>query len=204
MQEPKFKKGFKFDHVWHIVKDFEKFKDDVPTARQVIRSQNASYDSSQSDNPTPESPISSSPGLSSFSPNLDDDVFCGTSSQRPIGVKKAKLKRKNDEQMSSALNNLREENRQLMEMLKKTNLDRQKQMDIQLQNLAFKEKKEENKILLRDLNAIADPNVREYFRAEQLKIIQKRSQQQGPSSAANIFGEYFNDIGGSGTDLPDY
>lgn len=207
MQEPKYKKGFKFDHVWNMVKNFEKFKDIVPTARQAARSQsqNVNFDSSQSNNPTPESPISTSPGLSSFSPNLDDDGFGATSSQRPAGVKKSKSKRKNDEQMSSAMNIFKEENRQLMELLKKTSLDREKAMNIQQQNLAFKEKREENKILLKDLNSIDDPIVREYFRAEQAKIIQKRTQQQqGPSSATNAFGQYFDDFGGSGSGLPEY
>ena len=89
MEYPKFKRGFKFDHIWHIVKDFEKFKDNIPTVRQ-----NANYESSHSGNPTLESPISVSPRLSSFSPNLDDNGFDGTSSQRPTRVKKAKLKRK--------------------------------------------------------------------------------------------------------------
>ena len=56
-------------------------------------------DSSQSDNPDPDSPIPASPAMSSFNVNLtDDDVsdaIGGSSSQRPIGVKKAKLKKKN-------------------------------------------------------------------------------------------------------------
>ena len=46
-----------------------------------------------------------------------------------------------------------------------------------------------------------DPNVREYFRGEQIKIIQKRNQQEGSLSA---FGNYFDDIGGFGSDLPEY
>ena len=63
------------------------------------------------------------------------------------------------------------------------------------------ERKEKNKVLLKDLNSIGDPNVREYFRAEQARIIQKRNQQQGSSSA---FGHYFDDIGGSRSSLPEY
>ena len=107
--------------------------------------------------------------------------------------------------MSSALNNLKEDNQQLMEMLKKASLDKWEQMDIQLQNLAFKERKEENKFFLRDLNFIDDPNISEYFRAEQARIIQKRTQQQrGPSFASNAFGQYFDDIGGFEIDLPEY
>ena len=74
-------------------------------------------------------------------------------------------------------------------------------MNIQRQNLDFRERKEENKILLKDLNSIADPSISEYFRGEQIKIIQKRNQQEGSSSA---FDNYFDDIGGSGSDLPEY
>ena len=109
-----------------MVKNFEKFKDNVPTVRQAARrqSQHANFDSSQSDNHTPDSPISASPGLSSSFPNMDDESLGGTSSERPIGVKKAKLKRKNDEQLSSIINSFKEENQQLLEMFKKTTLDR--------------------------------------------------------------------------------
>ncbi|CAH9078407.1 unnamed protein product, partial [Cuscuta epithymum] len=35
MQDPKYSKGFKFDHVWNMIKNFEKFKDNVPTARHA-------------------------------------------------------------------------------------------------------------------------------------------------------------------------
>ena len=54
-------------------------------------------DSSQSDNLDPDSPIPASPAMSSFNVNLTDDdigdAVEGSSSQRPIGVKKAKLKK---------------------------------------------------------------------------------------------------------------
>ena len=98
MQAHKYRKGFKFDHVWNMVKNFEKFKDNFPTTRQSTRrqSQHVNFYSSQSDNHTLESPISASPGLSTSFPNLDDYSFGGTLSERPIGVKKDKLKRKND------------------------------------------------------------------------------------------------------------
>ena len=67
--------------------------------------------------------------------------------------------------------------------------------------MAFRERKEENKVLLKDLNSIDDLNVHEYFRVEQARIIQKRNQQQWFSSA---FGHYFDDIGGSEFGLPEY
>lgn len=82
-------------------------------------------------------------------------------------------------------------------------------MDIQSKNYALKELKEENKNLFCDLNTI-DPNVRKYFRAKQARILQKRSDQQQnqqappPSTSFGLFGQYFNDIGGSRDNLPEY
>ncbi|CAH9051878.1 unnamed protein product [Cuscuta europaea] len=35
MQDPNYSKGFKFDHVWDMIKKFEKFKDNVSTSRHV-------------------------------------------------------------------------------------------------------------------------------------------------------------------------
>ncbi|XP_020247920.1 glutathione S-transferase T3-like [Asparagus officinalis] len=104
-QEPKYKKGFKFDHVWNTVKNFEKSKDDVPIARQVGRRQpqSVNFDSSQLDNPTPDSPISTSPGLSSFTPP-----------ERPTGVKEARLKRKNDDHESSVVDSIDTNNNRLI------------------------------------------------------------------------------------------
>ncbi|EFH55039.1 hypothetical protein ARALYDRAFT_901044 [Arabidopsis lyrata subsp. lyrata] len=86
---------------------------------------------------------------------------------------------------------------------------RQQQLEIQSKNYALKELKEENKILLCDLNTM-DPNVRGYFQAEQARILQKRSDQQKnqlaqpPSTSFGSFGQYFNDIGGPESNLPEY
>ncbi|XP_019242047.1 PREDICTED: uncharacterized protein LOC109222100 [Nicotiana attenuata] len=97
MQDPNFKKGFKFDHVWAIMKDFEKFND-VDFGRKKPRKQGNANISSVSENPTPDSPYLSSPNLSSFSLNLNGDVAGdSTTSQRPSGVKKEKMKKKIDE-----------------------------------------------------------------------------------------------------------
>lgn len=51
------------------------------------------YTSSESKNPTSDSATQASPGLSSFSLNLDDDeeILGGSSSQWPIGVIKRQL-----------------------------------------------------------------------------------------------------------------
>ncbi|XP_020254162.1 uncharacterized protein LOC109831238 [Asparagus officinalis] len=152
MQEPKHKKGFKFDHVWNMVKDFEKFKDDVPTARQVGRRQpqSVNFNSSQSDNPTSKSPISTSLGLLSFTPP-----------ERPIEVKKDKLKRKSDDHESSVVDIIDINNNRLIDRLDKTSLDRQVAFDIEREKIAMKKDRDEWKIIMKDLNSIADPTVRE-------------------------------------------
>nr|XP_016512269.1 PREDICTED: uncharacterized protein LOC107829311 [Nicotiana tabacum] len=97
MQDPNFKIGFKFDHVWDMMKYFEKFSD-VDFGRTKVRKHGSTYVSSESEARTPSSPLVSFPNLSSFSLKLNEDVAGeATSSQRLIGVKKAKLKRKIDE-----------------------------------------------------------------------------------------------------------
>ena len=113
MEDPKFKTGWKFDHVWNIIKNFEKFKDGATSARQVSPSPCFGYASSKSENPNSDNHSQASPGLSSFSQNLDDgdDIIGGSPSQRPTGVKKSKSKRKIDDQTSTVINTLEEGNR---------------------------------------------------------------------------------------------
>ncbi|KVH87533.1 hypothetical protein Ccrd_025186 [Cynara cardunculus var. scolymus] len=69
-----------------------------------------------------QSPNQTSPSLSSFYLNLDDDdvMSGGSPSPGPVGMKKFKLKRKMDEQTSTIVNTIKEENKQLLEQLKKT------------------------------------------------------------------------------------
>ena len=210
MDDPNFKKGFKFDHVWEIMKDFEKFKDSTVTQRQIARKHSSTYLSSESDNPTPESPADyptpeyqghASPGLSQFSLNLHDFTG-GSSSDRPCGTKKAKLKKKLDEQLASAVDRIEEGNRKILERLEKSDAERQCQINAFLE---IQQQKREDKILMRDLNTITDPQVRAYMQAQKEQILQKRGQfQQPPPPAPNMFGEFFNNIGGDGTDMPPY
>ena len=93
MEDPKYDKGVKFDHLWVMLKDLEKFKDSGTSERQSRRKKESdNYYSS--DDQTAGSPVVASPGLSLFSINLDDDDSHGSSLQRPTGVKKSKLKKK--------------------------------------------------------------------------------------------------------------
>ena len=137
MDDPNFKKGFKFDHVWEIMKDFEKFKDNTVTQRRIARKHSSTYLSSESDNatpessadyPTPECQRQSSSGLSQFSLNLHE-FLGGSSSDRPCGTKKAKLKKKLDEQLALAVKCIEKGNRKIMERLEKSDAERQRQIN---------------------------------------------------------------------------
>ncbi|XP_060200840.1 uncharacterized protein LOC132629123 [Lycium barbarum] len=155
----------------------------------------------------PKKGVLQSPNLSSFSLNLNEDVASdSTSSQRPIGVKKAKLKRKIEEGFSSAMQMVQSENNRLVELLAKSGVDRQRDLEMKDKALKLKEFKEENKILLSNLDSIGDPNIREFILQEQKRIMDKRSQQfqqPQPQKSSAPYTQYFNDIGGSGNDLPE-
>ncbi|KAK3211052.1 hypothetical protein Dsin_015758 [Dipteronia sinensis] len=114
-QDKKYKKGFKFDHVRPILKDFQKFTDN-DSVTSAFRRQSGNFVSSQEDSPTLESPTSVSHGLSSFSLNITNDDFGGSSSQRPIGVKKAKLKRRAEDDNSKFMDTSKEGQQQLIEV----------------------------------------------------------------------------------------
>ncbi|XP_051150179.1 glutathione S-transferase T3-like [Andrographis paniculata] len=173
------KKGFKFDHVWNLLKDFEKFNDhnEARNPYKIPRKNNFTHVSSSSDNTAFESPENSS-----FSVNLDDDEsglnlnynVGGSSYERPIGVKKAK----------------------------------QEFLQLEREKLAFKRMAREEKIMNMDLNAISDPAQRAYYQLKKDEILQKRTmefQGSNPQSSSNMFSQYFSDIGGDGNaDIPPY
>ncbi|KAL8096595.1 hypothetical protein AgCh_037529 [Apium graveolens] len=145
------------------------------------------------------------PNLSAFDINSTDEEIGATSSVRPMGVKKAKGKRKHDEGISKII----EQNNVLVELIKKKNQDSERK-------LSLTEYKEENKILLKDLNSIFDPNLREFFRTEQTQIMEKRAQQQRSTSQArgsedegqgsqndHNYNQYYDYLGGSRNNLFD-
>ncbi|XP_042425914.1 uncharacterized protein LOC122013753 [Zingiber officinale] len=148
VQDPNYSKGFKFRHVWSILQGVEKFNSD-----------NVKAASTRKDIYSP-----SSPHVSSFNLNITDSDSGGTSTKRPIGVKKAKLKRKNEQQFNKMVS----QNDELVAAL-----DRSTNVTM------FKE---ENKFFFKDLNTIANPIMREFIRGEQLRIMQKRTENQKSQS----------------------
>ncbi|KAG8388317.1 hypothetical protein BUALT_Bualt02G0113000 [Buddleja alternifolia] len=135
VENVKFKAGFKFDHVWNMLKDIEKFLDNDTTRRQVCGKDPSDYSSSQSDNQTPDCNTPESPGFPRFSMNLNDGIS-DSSYERPIGVKKAKLKKKIGEQRKKDSNMLDEE---IKEMMRNAEAERLQLIELQQQQLYVKQ-----------------------------------------------------------------
>ena len=71
--------------------------------------------------------------------------------------------------------------------------------------------------MFKDLNSISDPNLREFVRGEQLRIMQKRTEEQrstsqnrgnedegqGSQNNMNNYGQYFDYLGGNINNLSD-
>ncbi|KAK3230175.1 hypothetical protein Dsin_002056 [Dipteronia sinensis] len=122
------------DMFWSLVEtDYNNTKPeniDNDTATSAFRRQSGHFVSSQEDSPTSESLTTASPGLSSFSLNISSDDVGGSSSQRPVGVKKEKLKRRAEEESSKFIDTVKEGQQQLMEDLKKKAVRRGKEITI--------------------------------------------------------------------------
>ncbi|KAG8372997.1 hypothetical protein BUALT_Bualt12G0125200 [Buddleja alternifolia] len=171
----KFKNGFKFDHVWHILKDFELFQDNAPASPRISRK----HPSSQSDNEYPHCVTPDSTGFSQFDVDLnaDDNNVGGSSSERPIGVKKAKLKKKQQEEMANTVENLRAQNAEVVALMRKAAEDRERNFEMRAKEIYLKEQEvllrrqqiemhkqdkklaREDKILARDLSCITDETI---------------------------------------------
>ena len=129
-------------------------------------------------------------------------------------MKKNKIKKKSDEFLCTIVKTTKEQNEKLVKTLNKddSKLDQNYKFQmIIVQNeqrkLALKELKEENKILYMNLNVITNLNLHEFTRSKQNKIMQKRSQQQPHQVsiyASSDLSQYFNNIGQSEYNLPEY
>lgn len=196
-EDPKFKSGWKFDHVWNIIKNSEKFKDGVTYAKNVSDSCGFETTYSDSENPTTNSEIQAFPSVPSFSINVggkDDSIggslsqqqIGGSFSQRSIGVRKATLKRRSNDRTSAVTKIFKKGNRQLLKHLMETSAHIQHYMEIQSKNYALKKIKEENTFLLQDLNSIQDSNIRAYVQSEQKRILRNRVDQKDPSASTSF------------------
>ncbi|XP_074367769.1 uncharacterized protein LOC141708169 [Apium graveolens] len=200
VDDPKFKKYFKFEHVWPILKDIENFSDDAPSHPGQSETQ-----TSQSNTPSLMSPLSESPIAS-------EEELGGASSQRPIGVKKAKLKRKTDDKNLKLIQSIREENRELVEIFKQSSADGKRIYELQMlraqnesKKLDMKEFREENKIMAKDLSSIMDPIQLQYYQSEQARIWEKRNKKDNQDASVSFEPAQFFDINVAGSsDLLEY
>ncbi|XP_062118738.1 glutathione S-transferase T3-like [Humulus lupulus] len=146
-QEKKYSRGFKFDHVWPILKHIQKFtSDDNINGPSRFQQDGPNFTSSKSLSHNFDSPTSASTGMSSFDLNINNEEIITNSTERPIGVKKGKAKQLGDDQF----NKLMEQSKKLVQVIEKSNTDR---------NERYK-RKTEDKILFTDLDSISDPEFR--------------------------------------------
>ncbi|XP_042056460.1 uncharacterized protein LOC121801055 [Salvia splendens] len=147
--------------------------------------------------------------LSSFPMSCDDgeeQILGGSSSSRPIRVKRAKLKKKQSDNSESIIATLEKQNEQYIAGMKQANDNMSMFFKQQKNSHDLKTMKEENKIMAMDLSSIVDHDSRAYFQAERRRILQKRAQQQEQPNdyATGTYPLYFDNIGGSGSGLLDY
>ncbi|CAH8356845.1 unnamed protein product [Eruca vesicaria subsp. sativa] len=117
-QDVKYKKGFKFDHVWPILKGIEIFSNNHSNRAIAFseESRNAKSSSSIQDESLP------SLGMNSYDLNLNSEESSGNLSKRPMGVKKAKKKQQSDEQFKQMM----EQNDKLLKAMVKGTSERNK------------------------------------------------------------------------------
>ncbi|XP_041989901.1 uncharacterized protein LOC121741257 isoform X2 [Salvia splendens] len=203
--DSKYKSGWKFSHVWEMINNFEKFKDCAGRSSR----QQASRGMQSSDSESQAHTLHGSQSLSSFPMSCDDDeeqILGGSSSSRPIGVKRAKLKKKQSDNSESIIATLEKQNELYTAGMKQANDKMSMFLKQQKNSHDLKTVKEENKIMAMDLSSIVDPDSRAYFQVERRRILQKRAQQQEQPNdyATGTYPSYFDNIGGSGSGLPDY
>ena len=88
-----------------------------------------------------------------------------------------------------------------MERLEKFDGEQQCQID---NFLELQWQKREDKILMGDLNATTDLDVYAYMKAQKTQILQKKMITRITPPASNMFGEFFNNIGGDRADMLPY
>ncbi|XP_024974821.1 uncharacterized protein LOC112512925 [Cynara cardunculus var. scolymus] len=148
-----YKKGFKFDHVWDILKDSESFSN-VTASTQYQR---------QGPYQSPSSGPSSSSGTDAGLPSLTIHNVEGT--QRPIGVKKTKSRLQSDNKLDTLVK---------AKQIAKSNEVMMRRNELQAQKLALEARLAEDKLMCIDLNSITDPVWYEFIKNEKIRIARER------------------------------
>ncbi|XP_073153334.1 uncharacterized protein [Henckelia pumila] len=178
----------------------EKFSTEDSAPKAIPRQQVTNLDSLQLDTQGPESPISGSQGINSFEINLSSDDNAGGTSNRPLGVKKSKLKKKK-EHVSELISSMKEGHREILSVLQQGCSDtremrmlalqnEQKKISIRQEQLALAKHQEENKILYMDVSTIGDPVLRQIVENDRARIMQKREEERRQQEG-NSFGQFW-------------
>ncbi|KAL1225238.1 Glutathione S-transferase T3 [Cardamine amara subsp. amara] len=106
-QDANYSKGFKFDHVWPILRVIEKFANNQST--RVAASHSSRFGASQEEprnhfsSPSLQDDSPPTSGMNSFDLNTSSEEGSFNKNKRPMGVKKAKRKQQHDEQFKKIL-----------------------------------------------------------------------------------------------------
>ncbi|KAL1194370.1 hypothetical protein V5N11_017838 [Cardamine amara subsp. amara] len=161
-QDPKYPRGFRFDHVWPILKGIEKFANKNTNTSTSFQEEGRDVMSSLSFS-------SPSPGMSSIDLNMNTEEATFNVSSRPMGSKKAKRKQQTDEQFKQMM----EQNEKLIKSITKSSSERN---EIQRQKIEVAKIKQEHKIMFADLSSITDPASRAYIEMERKRILREKAQ----------------------------
>lgn len=197
-QDPKYKKGFKFDHVWHIVKDMHKF---CKTRSSLnVRGRKRTMEGSQPQSLGTEKSIDSCSFAVDLNDDFETDDHCNEMNnvdECPTRRKKEQMKKQLSdehnqfisamehamEQQTAQFKGMFEHNPELLQKQYELDLFKAqtaaKKVALAKEKLALAKRKEENKILITNLNLIEDPTVREFIRRQQLQIVAERNQEHG-------------------------
>jgi hypothetical protein len=193
-----YKKGFKFDHVWHLMKDFETTSNATATPQYQRQSP---YQS-----PSPGGGSSSGTNVGLPSLNLNDNEEGITLTQRPIGVRKAKSRLQSDNNLETLV----KASKKMSKALNRNNDVIMKRNEVQAETNAMNQRLADDKIMFTDLSSISDPVFHEFIKNEQIHILRKRtaerqvdtygqgSQYQGSQYRANQHQESGEELQGSG------
>ncbi|XP_024962298.1 uncharacterized protein LOC112502580 [Cynara cardunculus var. scolymus] len=157
-----YKKGFKFDHVWKILKDSESLSN-VTASTQYQR---------QSPYQSPSSGPGSSSGTDAGLPSLTIHDVEGT--QRPIGVKKAKSRLQSDNKLETLV----KASKKMSKQMAKTTEVMIRRNELQAQKLALEARLADDKLMCIDLTSITDPVRYEFIKNEKIRIARERAQPQ--------------------------
>lgn len=184
-QYDNYKAGFKFDHVWPILKGIEKFSNNHTNRGDAFQEEGSNVRSS----PSFQDESSPSPGMNSFDLNKNSEDASFNSSQRPMGVKKAKRKQQSEEQFKQIM----EQNDKLIKAIAKGTSERN---EIQRQKVEVQRMKQENKILFTDLSSVTDTACRAYIENERAIILRRRAatnqnEEHGEGSQSQYHGSQY-------------